>query len=944
MPDTTLATTRVPVATYRVQFSGDFRFQDARLLVPYLKRLGISHLYASPILKARTRSAHGYDITDPSRLNPELGSVPEGGADADFEDLARELRAAGLSILLDVVPNHMAASPENPWWMDLLENGPASAYAGYFDIVWEPTRQESEECILLPILGAPFGTVLENQEFALRLEDRGLGLTYYSWRLPLDPATYAEVLAGLEHPALAPILEQLGRLPSRTATEWEALETRRREVPNLKRALWSAYLSHADLHGMIDDRLRRIEGAKGDPRSFDRLERLIGAQPYTLAFWRIAREKINYRRFFDVSELAGLRSEVAEVHEATHALVYDLIERGMVHGLRVDHIDGLLDPADYLQRLQARQPDLYVVVEKVLSRFATTEGVVEERLPSDWSICGTTGYDFLGMVNGLYADPQGLEALSASYKKLTGIQDGFEDVAYREKKRVMRELFPGEMAALGLHLAALAEQDRHARDLSPRGLNDALIEVTACLPVYRTYAREPQVPCRDRPLIEFALTEALRRNPAAAPPVFDFLRRVLLLDYPVSLAEDRRAEWVRFVMRWQQMSGPITAKGVEDTALYISNRLVSLNEVGGSPYPVPVDDFHRFNLERHEHWPCGLNATSTHDTKRSEDVRARINVLSEIPGEWSRLVGRWMRWNLPHKQQVNTHTAPDSNEELLVYQTLVGAWPLSKEELPEFRERVGAYLIKAAREAKVHTSWLNRDETHEKALIDFLDAVLDSSVSPRFLAEFGRLERRTSFYGAVNSLSQLLLKIASPGVPDFYQSTVVWDFSLVDPDNRRPVDFPAGVKLLEKLKRWEGEDLLPLVRELLAHWRDGAVKAYLTYRGLNFRARHAGLFVEGEYLPLEVQGQRRDHAVVFARRRRDEWAIAVAPRLVARFSAREVWPMGRRAWRDTAVILPEDAPSAWRNAITGERVAANDRRLPLDAVLLHFPVALLGAA
>ena len=508
---------QIPVATYRVQFNKDFRFDDAAVLAPYLRGLGISHLYASPILQARKGSTHGYDVTDPTRVNPELGD------DESLARLSAALKDSGIFLLLDIVPNHMAASPENPWWTDLLENGQASAYAGYFDIMWEPAGAGTEEKLLLPILGSPYGTALENCEFKLGIDAGGLHASYFAWKLPLDPTTWTAVLEHAGLPEMSDVLDTLSRLPARTATEWESLETRRRETARVKQALWEYYRSEPAVRDAVDASLRKQEGIKGDSSSFDALDCLLSAQPYVVAYWRAAREKINYRRFFDVSELVSVRAELDEVHEASHALVYDLIARGIVHGVRIDHIDGLYDPLDYLLRLQARQPGLYVVVEKILTRFKDESGITVEELPEEWETCGTSGYDFLGMVNNLFIDPAGLETLDAAYRIASGCQESFEDVAYREKKRIMEDLFTGEVSALALHLGVLAEHDRHGRDLSPAELRIALVEVTACLPVYRTYTRSSEVTGRDRRLVRLAVEHARRRNAAVNPAVYDFL-------------------------------------------------------------------------------------------------------------------------------------------------------------------------------------------------------------------------------------------------------------------------------------------------------------------------------------------------------------------------------------------------------------------------------------
>ncbi len=947
---------RVPVATYRLQFNRGFRFEHARALVPYLHKLGVTDLYASPLFRARPGSAHGYDVTDPTRLNPELGT------DEQFEALDHELKQLGMGLLLDVVPNHMAASPENPWWMDFLENGPSSPYAAFFEIVWHPTsaRGAMEDKVLIPILGGPYGSVLENQELTLTLEERGFFVRYYEVKLPIDPKSYRTILAhrleqaiAADHPALQGLLhlmDAIEQLPDRTTTDREEIEERRREGEVIKRRLWHLYDAYPAIKEFLDENVRIFNGTKGDPRSLDLLDALLADQTYWLAFWRVVTEKVNYRRFFDINDLIGIRVEDPQVFEATHALILQLAKEGKVTGLRVDHIDGLFDPLDYLRRLQGRivsetkgqgdRPSFYVLVEKILVR--------DEALPEDWPVCGTTGYDFLNAMNEVFVDPQGLKTLDAIYARFTGTQMTFKDVVYQQKKRVVEELFAGELRALGHHLALLAEQYRHARYLSPKELTQALIEVTACLPVYRTYTRSFEVPARDRPNIERAVEEAKYRNPEGSTPVFDFLKRVLLLDLPTSLGVGEREAWLLFVMRWQQFAGPAMAKGLEDTACYIYHRLISLNEVGGDPgtQRSSVETFHRHNVATRARRPCTLNATSTHDTKRSEDVRARINVLAELPQAWTRCLSRWSRWNRSKKRRVGGRPALDPSEEMLLYQTLIGAWPLVEAEVPAFRERLKGYVIKAAREAKVHTSWINPQPEYESALLAFVDAILRPSKRNKFLMDLLRFQGKIAFYGAFNSLAQVLLKITAPGVPDVYQGTELWDFSLVDPDNRRPVDFGIRARLLEDLKRREAKDPLALVSDLLARWADGRSKLFVTAKALNFRATHSELFLKGDYLPLYASGNWKERVIAFARRSEEAWAVVAVPRLLTRLIKPGVFPLGGRVWGNGCLVLPEEAPGRWLNVLTDEAMevsfAMGRKILPLKSIFRHFPVALLS--
>lgn len=916
---------RIPTATYRLQFTKDFRFADARAIVPLLARLGISDLYASPIFQARGGSSHGYDVTNPGRLNPELGTREE------FDALAAELKQHGMGLLLDIVPNHMAVSVENEWWVDVLENGTGSPYSGFFGVDWDAgQRGPEEEKIYLPILGDPFGKALEWGHLQLKFSERGLFVTYFSHQLPLDPGTYGTVLDGAADLALPDVeaeewrqlLESIRLLPRRVATKWELVEGRARVKEDIKRKLWELYTRVPVVHEFLDARIRLLNGTPGDSPSYNALEQLLNQQPYRLAYWRVAREKINYRRFFDVTDLIGIRAELPNVFEATHTLALELYAAGQVNGFRIDHIDGLLQPRQYLARLrEAAGPDAYIVVEKI------TLG--PEELPVEWPVQGTTGYDFLAEVNGAFTYEPGLRQIEAFYHRFADLPDGFETFCYHNKKRVMETLFKGEVLHLGDLLVELSEVDRYARDISPAALQAALLEVTACLPVYRTYIESADVTIRDQRVIEHAMACARERSGDIDPEAYRFLERVLRVKHPPSLSSEEQEEWLRFVQRWQQLTGPIMAKGVEDTTFYQYNRLVSLNEVGGNLEPLTRDQFHERQHRRQRHWPHTLNASSTHDTKRGEDVRARLSVLAELAGEWERLVRRWSRFN--HGKRVGT--VPPPNEEYFLYQILVGAWPLCEDEIPAFHERLHGYLVKASREAKIHSSWFRPDEEFEKAFQSFASAILAPDPENRFYQQFREFQQRIAFYGAMTSLSQELVKATAPGVPDFYQGTGFWDLSLVDPDNRRPVDYQRRDQALDTL------GTRPL-SDLLRNWRDGAVKLFLTHRLLQFRRGAAALFACGSYLPLTAEGKRSENLIVFARQHEDQWVIAVAPRFYSQLSVLLQAPLGRRIWQDTRITLPEGAPSDWRNVLTGETLPCTGSLAVAD-VLCNFPVALL---
>lgn len=954
---------RVPVATYRIQLSLSFRFQDARDLVPYLHELGIGDLYASPRFKARKGSSHGYDVADPQRVSSELGTERE------FQELVEKLQHYRMGLLLDIVPNHMTASQENPWWMDVLENGPSSRYASYFDIDWHPPTTKAaflqDNKVLLPVLGSLYGDALENQELAVRLDERGFFVRYNEHRFPLDPKSYELILTRFadrlregspdaERPAreVAAILTQIGEMPAFTAATPDACQQRRELGHRIKERIWRLYQRNPASKRVLDEILHYFGGTREEPSGVQELDNLMLAQPYRLAHWKTGLEELNYRRFFDISDLVGLRVEDPTVFADRHDVILQLVRDGSVSGLRVDHIDGLYDPSSYLQMLQqaagegAAQPgrqNLYIVVEKILGE--------RESLPEEWPVAGTTGYDFLNALNALFVDPEGTEKLEAIYAAFTGASVPFADVCYEGNKKVIGQLFSAELHALSHHLGKLAALDRRARDLPLHELVQALIEVTACLPIYRTYARTLEVAPRDRVFIARALELARRRAPAGkiSDEALAFLRRVLLLEPPAYLPDGKR-EFLRFVMRWQQFTGPVMAKGLEDTASYIHNSLLSLNEVGSDParesLPLDVSAFHLFNQERQRKWPHTLSATSTHDTKRSEDVRARINVLSELAAEWGAALRRWSRWNKGKKRRVKDHDAPAPHEEVALYQTLLGAWPLDESEMEGLGKRVKAYLLKAAREAKVHTDWINQDDQHETALADFVDAILDQSSRNRFLTDFLQLQKKVAYFGAFNSLAQVLLKITSPGVPDFYQGTELWDFSLIDPDNRRAVDFPRRVRLLEALHAPDPNRLLALVQQLLESWQDGRIKLYVTSKTLAFRREHLGLLLEGEYIALETSKKRSDNVCAFARRSGADWAVVVVPRLLSKVADAGTLPLGNAVWGTTSILLPAGAPAAWRNQLTGERIVADSANgkgsLRLGSLFSALPLALLA--
>ncbi len=949
-----MARAGIPVSTYRVQFNKDFRFLDCRDIVPYLHMLGIGALYSSPRFKARRGSGHGYDVASPVRVNSELGTEEE------FTELCTKLRDYELGLVLDIVPNHMAASHENPWWMDVLENGPSSPYAHYFDIEWHPSISKAaflqDNKVLLPILGDLYGNVLKRGELSLGIEETGFSLRYFDRKVPLDPASYEGILeVWLSHLAgeypqqdeaiaeLQSVISLVRDIPPPTAVEPSQIALRLDQARAVKKRAFELYRDNVEARAAFDATLRQFSE---EPRL---LHRLLEQQSFRLAFWMIALEEINYRRFFDITDLVCVRVEEEDVFAARHQVILKLLAEDKLTGLRVDHIDGLFDPELYLERLRSSAEDaasgrpVYIVVEKILARC--------EETPRQWKICGTTGYDFLNAVNELQIDADGLRAIEASYARFTGIGDPFAEVCYTRNKQVMRELFAAEVHSLSHHLGRLAAQDWKARDMPLSELTAAMVEITACLPIYRTYIRSVDVSRPDRATLNRTLELArLHTSPnEIGDSAFEFLRRVLFVK-PANPDADSRADYLNFAMRWQQFSGPVMAKGVEDTAGYVHNSLISLNEVGSDSErekpPMDVDEFHRFLRKRLRHWPHSMNATSTHDTKRSEDVRARINVLSELPGEWEKRLTRWSRINRRHRTVVDKIDVPTPSEESMLYQTLLGAWPLDPGEEQAFIDRVQQFLIKAIREAKIFSRWTGPNEPHEQAVLRFAADILNSGKGS-FREDFLRFQRRIAWHGALNSLSQLLIKITAPGVPDFYQGCELWDFSLVDPDNRRPVDYSRRIPMLEELRKQQSARPLRLLREILSGWHDGRVKLYLTDRALDFRHLHAEAYADGGYLPVGSLGARSANICAFARVKETQWCITVAPRLTTQLAPAGRMPFGKTVWQDTALLLPPKAPDAWQNALTGELISATTdtggkRTLLLADLIKHFPVALLS--
>jgi (1->4)-alpha-D-glucan 1-alpha-D-glucosylmutase len=916
---------RIPAATYRLQFSPAFGFQAATKRIPYLSSLGISDVYAAPVFKSRKGSTHGYDVVDPRQLNPELGSP------GDFEKFVKALAAGGMGLLQDIVPNHMAFASDNAMLMDVLERGGHSPYYRLFDIDWNHPYESMKGKLLAPLLGKFFAEALEDGEIQLRYREGGLCIAYYDLTLPVRIESYLEVLernVGLE--------QRLGK-ESSAFTNYLGLvhllksfmpagsgKARWEETVLAKKMLWNLYTAHEEIKRFVDENIAYFNGQKGVPESFNALDKLLSEQLFRLSFWKVATEEINYRRFFTINELISLKVEDEEMFDLTHELIVKLAGEGTFAGLRVDHIDGLYDPALYLARLREKAPQAYIVVEKILARG--------ERLPPAWPVQGTTGYDFLNQVNGLFCKRENEREFSKIYEYFIGQGVSYDELVCQKKRLIIGKHLAGNIDNLAQLLKRISGKDKYGRDITLYALKRALVEVMTFFPVYRTYVNRETMSDCDRAYIKEAMQKASESLPALVYEL-NFIEKFMLLRYDPSMPDEVKKEWTAFAMNFQQYTGPLMAKGYEDTIFYVYNRLVSLNEVGGDPsrFGVSADDFHAFQLDRAASWPHALNATSTHDTKRGEDVRARVNVLSELPQEWKVHVRLWRQVNRKHKADLRAAAVPDLNDEYFIYQTLIGAFPFDAARPAAFIERMKAYIVKAVREAKVHTAWIRPDQEYEDACVSFVEKILTPSADNGFLQDFRSFQQKVSWYGMFNSLSQTLLKITCPGVPDFYQGTEWWELCLVDPDNRGEIDFPARESAMRGLRD------VP-VKELLSRPRDGRIKMFLTARALAARGEHLDVFQKGGYVPLAVEGERKESVIAFARRLGDQWALTVVPRFLTGLIDENELPLGKNVWKDTRILMPEKVP-VWEDVFTGKRLKGSSA-LRVGELLSAFPAAL----
>lgn len=925
---------KIPLSTYRLQLHSAFPFDSARSLLSYLQELGISHIYASPILKAKSGSMHGYDVVDPEVINPELGGEEK------FHSLIEKARSYSLGWIQDIVPNHMAYDSENYSLMDVLEKGKNSLFRDYFDVDWDAPYEYLHDCLLAPFLGAVYGTCLDNAEIQLLFYEGGFGFCYAESVFPVKVEEYPFILrldwTALEQKAgsgsddcvqlmkLIQAFEKIG--------EMSDLKERSHSILMLKSSLHDLYHARPLISDYIEGILKRFNGQAHQPASMNELDALHLKQNFRLSYWKVSNEELNYRRFFTINNLISLNVGRKEVFDFVHKKIFSLLNEQKIDGLRIDHMDGLYNPLEYLSRIRQLFPDTYIVAEKILDLF--------EPMPQCLRLQGTTGYDCLNFINGLFVEKKNEKRWTKTYVAFTGITRPYEDLVLQKKHLFMDRCLAGDIYNLAHLLKKILGISRYGRDMTVYGLKRAIFEILAHFPVYRTYVFREHLTYRDEGYIKQAVASAKNSNPTLHHEL-DLIERTLLLSYGPETPESERQEWARFTERFQQISTALMAKGMEDTIFYIYNRLLSLNDVGGNPalFGISINDFHEYTIRKAHEWPHSLNTTSTHDTKRGEDVRARLNVLSEMTQEWSDFLKETARVSKRLKKTLFGKVIPDRNEEYFLYQTMLGSYPFSEEEVPLFYERMKKYMIKALREAKLHTSWNNQDAAYEEACMHFLDALFDRERAARFWELFLPFQKKISFYAIFNSLAQVLLKVACPGIPDFYQGTELWDLNLVDPDNRREVDFGKRIYFLQQIQRKE-HHLTTLLQELWSHKEDGRIKLWLIYTLLKTRNAMKELFQHGDYIPLEVKGRLQHHVIAFARRYNHSYAIAVAPRLLSKLIQEGEMPVGASFWQDTALLIPQEFPMVWTHALTG-RETKRTAELLIGDMLDSFPVGLL---
>lgn len=970
----------IPASVYRIQLNREFTFKNAQAIIPYLKDLGVEAVYCSPYFQAAPASMHGYNVTDPNCINLEIGSQE------DYEQFCDTLKKNGLGQVVDVVPNHMGViGNNNNWWLDVLENGPSSLYARYFDIDWKPVKQELEGKVLLPVLGDMYGKVLERQEIKLVFQKGAFLVFYFNHLFPINPKTYPDILEhkltdlenklGCEHQdylEYRSIITAFKNLPADTDLCPEKIFERAREKDIAKNRLEILVGRSEEIKNFIDNLLIAYNGSLADSRSFDLIDRLLNRQYYRLAFWTVASQEINYRRFFDINELAAIRIEDDKVFRHYHEMLFNLVKQGKIQGLRIDHPDGLYNPSEYFRRLQ-REYLLQMVLKEfeeslkndeekkqkvdvdavrimldnlLINEFSSTsifyvvaEKILDRRepLPENWNIHGTVGYDYLNVLNGIFIDENNEDKFARLYDNYIGHKINFDELVYNKKKFFGLVYMASEINTLGHRLDRISEVNRNFRDFTRNDLTLAIREVIACFPVYRTYVSPDsfEVSKREEKYISIAVDRAIKKTPALNPAVYGFLKDALLLKLNIEPGSEESQHYRDFLLRFQQLTGPIMAKGVEDTSFYVYNRLLSLNEVGGDPFyfGYSIESFHQNNIVRNKKWPCSMIASSTHDTKRNEDVRMRINVLSEIPDEWEAKINEWSKINLKFKSEIDNVAEPRRNTEYFIYQTLVGAWPdepMSAMEMNRFAERVWQCVLKSVREAKIYTSWSHANIKYEKAVYKFTKSILNKNISAGFLKSFIPFQKKISFLGQLNSLSATVLKIASPGVVDIYQGNETWWYSLVDPDNRRRVDFELRKNILSITKNDSGENEIKdmLSGSIFNVSKSNYLKIFYTRKGLCFRRQHKDLFIGADYLPVIVKGKRDKNIVAFIRRRGDKIVLIAVGRFFAGCSVGKNFNISSDFWKGTELIWPKDVlfVKKIRDVVTGRVIDLSGKK------------------
>lgn len=922
-----------PRATYRIQLNHEFGFNALKAIVPYLASLGISEVYASPIFKARKNSLHGYDIVDPTCLNPELGTREE------FDAMMDVVKAHHMTWMQDIVPNHMALDSDNLMLMDIFENGKDSNFFNFFDIDWNHPYENMRGRMLVPILGKFYAQALEGGEILLSYGEEGFKINYYGYHFPLNVDSYAIVLHHdmekleqelVHNPDLIQLLGIINLFKALANQIGDIAQSE--QMRHAKSMLWHLYNNNSCVKDFIDKNLNFFNCKSKEGSSFDHLDHLISKQLFRLSFWKVATEEINYRRFFTISDLISVRVEDENIFQETHKLIFELLKLGKIQSIRVDHIDGLYDPEQYLKRLRIHMADQYLVVEKIL--------FPNEQMLSSWPIQGSTGYDYMNYVNGVFCVTDNKKSFERIYHSFAHVGEGYENLVCEKKRVIISKHLAGNIDNLAHHIKHISSHDRSGRDITLYGLRRALVEVMAHFPVYRTYINGEVIDATDRLFIDVAIKKAKKKLPEFYFEL-DFIKKFLLLQYGPNVTQSDKASWINFVMHFQQLTGPVMAKGFEDTMLYVYNPLISLNEVGGSPqkFGFTSEEFHAFNAKKFTAMPHSMNATATHDTKRGEDTRARINVLSEIPQEWDACITAWRSINQDKKLTVDDALAPDSNDEYFLYQTLLGSMPFD-EKVDQFKDRVKEYFIKAIRESKRHTQWIKPAEDYENACMHFVDQILDKSQSNSFLESFIPFQKKIAAYGVINSLAQTTLKMTSPGIPDFYQGCEFWDLSMVDPDNRRAVDYDKRYQTLQAMINGGDQRIADDINYMLSHRSDPRIKLFIIHQLLKAMQKYENLFQRGNYTDLTVSGKFENHVLAFVRQYEQKTMIVIVPRFCTALVPSTQWPLSHDVWGDTFLSIPTGVVGDYVNVVTNNdlKVSASCR---MGDVLTTFPVAVL---